>query len=142
MNITTRIYLGLGLMFGSDLACTAGNITWQCIAKDANQKQWIIKSNYQRNAINLALEGCKKESTLPTTCEALDDNCDSLINGRSTKPLWRCIALDHTATPWTGTLSGNRDNAALSAKARCKDQSTLPESCYINMLTCSNLNLR
>lgn len=142
MNKITRMYLGLSMILGADLACTAGNITWQCIARDTNQKQWIIKSNYQRNAINLALEACKKESTLPTTCQALDDDCDSLINGFSTKPLWRCIALDQTATPWIGKLSSNRDNAALSAKASCKNQSTLPESCYINMLTCKNLNLR
>lgn len=142
MNTKTRIYLGLSMLFGADLACATGNITWQCIAKDANHKQWTINSNYQRNAINHALEACKKESTLPTTCQALDNDCDSLLNGLSTKPLWRCISLDQTATPWTGKLSSNKDDAALSAKSSCKEQSTLPGTCYINMLTCTNLNLR
>lgn len=139
MTKKTLICFGLCLLSAINVAW-AVEITWECVAKDDSHKQWVAHSNYQRNANIRALESCKKESNLPATCQTLDSDCDSLINGRSTRPLWRCVALDHLATPWYSHPSRDRTAAALSAKNICKEKSPLPESCYINMITCTNLS--
>lgn len=133
----------LGLCFVSviNIAWTA-DVIWECVAKDDNHKQWIAHSTYQRNATIRALESCKKESNLPGTCQTRDSDCDALVNGRSTRPLWRCVAFDFTATPWYNNPTRDRTAAALSAKSICIERSTVPDSCYINMITCTNLNSR
>lgn len=142
MKIQTLIFLGLSLLSAINTGWSSGKITWQCVAKDDDSKQWMITSSYQRNATNHAIELCKKESIHPLTCKVDGDDCDSLVNGLSTKPLWRCVALDQSAKPWTGNLSQNRDSAAISAQSICKEQSQMPGTCYINILTCTNLTSR
>lgn len=52
--------------------------------------------------------------------------------------MWRCTAIDITAQPWESNFYSNRDDAALAAQAYCKENSTLPATCYINMVTCAN----
>lgn len=138
MTKNTLICLGLLLINMT----WAADITWECTAKDNHNKQWVAHSNYQRNASIRALESCKKESSSPESCRSIAEDCDSLMNGLSTRPLWRCVALDFTATPWNGNLSRDRTNAALSAKGICRERSSVPDSCYINMVTCNNLNSR
>ncbi len=58
----------------------------------------------------------------------------------STTPMWICTALDFTAEPWQSNLYPHRDDAALAAKDYCKQNSNVPDTCYINMVTCRNLN--
>ena len=142
MTKNKLICLGLYCLSAINIAQAAKIEIWECVAKDGNNKQWVAQSNYQRNADIRALEFCKRESNVPATCQTLDSDCDFLINGRSTRPLWHCVALDFTATPWNGNPSRDRTNAALSAKDICRTQSKVPDSCYINMLTCTNLNAR
>ncbi len=33
-----------------------------------------------------------------------------------------------------------REDAALAAQTSCKRESSIPETCYINLITCVNLN--
>lgn len=115
---------------------------WQCTARDATDKEWTRSGNYQRSAVNNAFEACKKESIHPATCKTSDADCESFMNGLSTRPMWRCIALDQMAKSWESNLYSQRDDAALAAKAYCQDRSNFPDTCYINLMTCKNVNLR
>lgn len=113
---------------------------WQCSAQDSSDKEWIRKSPYERMAINLAFEACKKESAYPSTCHSAKNGCEAFIGGQSTRPLWRCTALDQLGKAWESNLYRQRDDAALAAKAYCLDNSGSPDTCYINLMTCRNLN--
>lgn len=111
---------------------------WQCTTYDASNKQWSAASAYQRVALNFAYDLCKKESILPNTCKAAENNCEQFIQGISVKPMWQCTALDKTATAWNSNLYSQRDDAALAAKAFCRQKSIVPETCYVNLVTCIN----
>ena len=113
---------------------------WQCTASDHNDKQWVARSEYERGATNKAFEGCKKESSLPTSCKVAKENCEEIVKGVSTRPMWQCTALDQMARPWRSSFYPQRDDAALGAKAYCQHNSKVPDSCYINLLTCKNMN--
>lgn len=115
---------------------------WQCTAQDAENKQWTVKSNYKISAFHKSLEQCRKESLQPKTCRMAKGSCESFINGLTTRPMWQCSALDHRAKVWTGKIYRYRDDAALAAKAYCRQGSALPDTCYINLITCKNLNSR
>ncbi len=113
---------------------------WQCTTSDSEVKQWVGKSANQRIAANVAYDACKKQSRLPATCKAAKEACEHFINGMTNKPMWQCTALDQRAKPWVSNLYTNQDDAALAAKAYCQESSTIPGSCYINMVTCKNRN--
>lgn len=115
---------------------------WQCTTMDAESKTWLAEGHYQLTAINHAFAKCKKESAYPTTCKTSKNNCEHFINGQSTKPMWRCVALDSAANIWPSNLYTVRDDAALAGLAYCKDNSNIPASCYMNMITCRNLNAK
>lgn len=113
---------------------------WLCKAYDSDNNQWMVKSPYQQVAINQAYDGCKKKSKFPASCQAAKEFCDSYIKGVSTKPMWRCTALDHLASVWESDVYTQRDDAALGAKAYCEQNSGMPDTCYVNLLTCKNMN--
>lgn len=113
---------------------------WQCITQDKANKQWTARNSYQKVALNIAFSMCKKESEFPTSCKASKSNCEGFYMGMSTKPLWRCTAMDQTAAPWNSNFYSQRDDAALAAKAYCRENSSVPDTCYINMVTCKNFN--
>ena len=115
---------------------------WECAAQDAEQKQWVIKSPYERVASTKAFEACKKQSIAPISCKIPKENCDYFSNGLNTHPMWRCLALDQMSKLWRSEIHTNRDEAALESKAFCQQHSPMPESCYINLMTCKNLNER
>ena len=116
------------------------NSYWQCITKDSNDQQWSARSGYKKVALNSAFVSCKKESQKPATCKASLANCEGFFQGISIKPMWRCTALDEIAEPWQSNFYPQRDDAALAAKAYCKEKSTIPDTCYINLVTCMNYN--
>lgn len=113
---------------------------WQCITEDKTNRQWIVKNSYQKVAINLSFEQCKKESDFPSSCKSSKSGCEGFYLGMSTRPLWRCTSIDHTAEPWNSNFYSNRDDAALAAQAFCKQSSPYPETCFMNMVTCRNYN--
>lgn len=115
---------------------------WQCTTHDIDNNLWIAKSGFQKVAINVGYDSCKKQSKNPTTCKTAKTACEFFLQGVSTRPLWRCTALDRTAVAWKSNYYSDRTDAAFAAKAYCKDNSTVPETCYINMVTCFNVNER
>lgn len=123
-------------------AWSEGGASWHCAARDAANKEWTANSGFSRSAINHAFEACKKESTLPDTCKTSSVDCESFIDGVSTRPAWRCLALDQMGKSWKSNPYPQRDDAAIAAKAYCQDQSGFPDTCYINLMTCKNLNSR
>ncbi len=130
--------------FISSGACAVGlvapSVYWECITTDQTGHEWIAKDVYERVAANNAYDACKKQSDIPKTCKAAKEACEQFINGKSTKPLWQCTALDQHAKTWQSNAYANRDDAALAAKAYCQANSAVPGSCYINLITCTNLN--
>lgn len=113
---------------------------WQCSVFDASGKEWVEQSGYQLAAINRAFDACKKQSMNPDTCKSSKADCDAFVNGHSTRPLFQCTALDHLATPWRSNLYPQRDDAALAAKAFCQQSGGSPDTCYVNVITCKNIN--
>lgn len=113
---------------------------WQCKTQDKLNNEWLVKNPYQKVALNLAFEACKKESKMPKTCSASKSACEGFVQGISISPLWRCTALDSTAVPWRSNFYTQREDAALAALAYCKQKSTVSETCSINLVTCKNFN--
>lgn len=137
-----QILILLTVFFFSTTAIAEQLNFWRCTAFDAENKEWTINSNYQLTSVNRAFEACKKQSNLPKSCKAAKETCEVFINGVSTRPMWRCTALDREAAVWLSNVYSQRDDAALAAKAYCQEGSAVPETCYINTVTCRNLNSR
>lgn len=113
---------------------------WQCSVYDGANQRWTAQSSYEKAAINKAFAACRKQSSLPKTCKAAKEYCDAIIHGANTRPMWRCTALDKAAKAWKSGIYRHKDDAALGAQAYCEEQSRVPESCYVHMLTCRNIN--
>lgn len=109
---------------------------WQCTTYDAANQQWTEKNFYKKVALNVAFSACKKQSQFPASCKTGSGNCEQFNQGMSVKPLWECTALDSLAAPWRNNPDANREEAALAAKAYCKQHSAVPETCYVNLITC------
>lgn len=113
---------------------------WQCNAHDNAHNEWTAKNVYQKIALNVAFDACKKQSKSPLTCSTSQEDCEQFHLGRTTRPFWSCTAMDRTATPWSSNYYTNREDAALAAKAYCQSKSALPDTCYIDLVTCTNAN--
>lgn len=115
---------------------------WVCKTMDNNNLEWIVKNKYKKIATNLAFDACKKQSKNPKSCKTSANDCEGFQNGFSTKPLWQCSALDKGTGLWKSNYYAHRDDAAIAAKDYCKTQSTIPETCYVNLIGCINANTR
>ncbi len=118
------------------------NSYWLCAVYDRTEKNWSARSNYRLTAINKAYEACKKESEQPASCKAAKEHCEAYVGGLPTSPLWQCTALDFYANPYVSIVYKKKYDAALASRAFCEDNSDYPESCYINLIACENLNER
>jgi len=116
------------------------NNYWECYAQDAQKLEWVAQGNYERNALTEALDACKKQSSSPTSCQVSKETCELFVNGLTTRPMWRCTALDQLSKVWRSGIYRKRDEAAIAAKAHCKKHSAMSDSCYINLMMCKNLN--
>jgi len=134
------IFLMLTLMTTPAWAEEHGTSYWECSAQDNDGKQWLIRNVYERVATNKAFEMCKKQSLVPKSCAIARESCDYFTDGKSTRPMWQCTSLDANAKPWLSNVYANQEDAAMNAKAYCQEKSTLPDSCYINLVACKNLN--
>ncbi|MGL6028618.1 MAG: hypothetical protein ACRC0B_00585 [Legionella sp.] len=112
---------------------------WRCSTTDGNNRTWHASNFYQKMALNHAFDACKKESETPLSCKTSLQDCEGFNQGLSTRPRWRCTALDYDALPWQSNAYSQRLDAALAAKAYCKSNSAIPDSCYINLITCRNM---
>lgn len=113
---------------------------WECRAHDSVNLQWVAKGDYQRIAATDALNACKKQSAYPNACKAEKEDCQLFVNGITTRPMWQCKALDQLSKVWPSTIYKHRDDAAIAAKSYCRHHSAMPDTCYINLLMCRNLN--
>jgi hypothetical protein len=114
---------------------------WQCAAFDSYNKQWLVKSSYQRIALNKAKHECTSNSTAPDSCVVANEYCEMVVKGkRMNRHSWQCVAFDKMGKTWNGDLYRNRDDAAVGARQFCKMQSAFPRSCYVRLMTCKNKN--
>jgi hypothetical protein len=113
---------------------------WICKAHDVAHQEWAAKNAYQKMAINFAFAYCKKQSKNPMSCKVSETDCEGFQQGISTKPFWRCTALDAQAAGWNSNYYANREEAGLAALSYCKAKSPAPETCFINLITCLNVN--
>ncbi|WP_242602002.1 hypothetical protein [Legionella yabuuchiae] len=133
--------LGANSLFADTTAVMKGqNSYWQCKAYDDQNNQWIAHSPYERVAINKAYDACKSQSKRPESCKTAHEYCETMIKGVTTRPMWRCTALDMHANAWVSDLYTSRNDAALGARAYCEHRSGMPATCYVNLLTCKNHN--
>jgi hypothetical protein len=144
--IKTSLIL-ISILFINTLWADSDNY-WTCTVQDNEKHQWITKNAYKRVAINRAMESCKKNSHEPNSCDSTQIPCDYFSNNdvietpvykSNTSVTWHCPALDSLANYWVGPASSNRDRAYLNAKTFCHMQSIVPETCYVNLIACSNL---
>lgn len=115
---------------------------WRCLSHDATNRQWVADDSYEIVATNKSFGACKKESPYPGTCKTSKEACELFVNGLTTRPMWMCTAFDQRATTYNSIIYSNQDDAALAAKAYCRQKSPIPDTCYIHTITCKNLNLR
>ena len=115
---------------------------WVCKTHDRDQIEWAAKSTYQKIALNIAFDACKKRSHDPSTCKTSQEDCEGFHLGMSTKPFWRCTALDRAADHWRSNYYHHKDDAIMAAKAYWKDKSSTPGTCYVNVISCININGR
>ncbi len=127
-------YANIGAMKGA-------NSFWLCKAYDQDHHQWMSKSPYQQVAINQAYDLCKKQSKQPSSCKTAKEYCENYFNGRPISPKWQCTAIDELAQSWKGDYYRTMEDAAVGARQLCKQQSGAADSCYVNLLTCKNLNI-
>ena len=120
--------------------CAYANEQWECSSHDSVSLQWVAKNDYQRVATTDAFDACKKQSAFPKTCKTEKDDCELFIDGVTTRPMWRCTALDQLSKVWRSKIYRHRDDAAMAAKSYCHHHSAMPDTCYINLLMCHNLN--
>lgn len=113
---------------------------WCCTISDSTHKTWSEYSTYKLAAIAKVSDDCKKQSKDPLSCIILQNSCEHFIHGVSTRPLWRCLALDNRAARWPSNLENDQEAAISNAEAQCKNNSPVPETCYVNQITCRNLN--
>jgi len=118
---------------------TPGNY-WQCTTYDNQSKQWSARNVYQKMALNIAYDMCKKESQNPASCKSSINECEGFNQGISISPQWRCTAIDREAIAWQSNFYTLRDDAAFAAKDYCMANSQVPETCYLNFVTCRNFN--
>lgn len=111
---------------------------WHCVVEDEASKQWSRYGAYERVAVSKAFEGCKKESTLPATCRVQSNGCDFIEEGAvvSTRH-WQCLALDDQALSFLSAPAAHQDEAIFQAKALCRAKSRVPDTCYVNSVTCT-----
>lgn len=119
-------------------AFSSGNF-WQCTARDVANNEWKGDSEYKLSAINKSFDACKKASEAPQTCKTSQQDCEPMVNGVSTRPLWHCTAYDQMAAAWESNLYQQRDDAAIAAKAYCEQSSGFPDTCFINLMTCNSV---
>ena len=119
---------------------TVGWSAWQCTAIDSTNNQWEARYSFQKMAINIALDLCKKSSTHPTTCRVSAQNCKGLNLEANSELLWRCTALDRSAATWNSNFYSDKTEAAMAAMNFCNSKSSLPDTCYLNFVTCMNSN--
>ena len=128
----------INITFAEDISHTETPL--RCTVSDSEGRGWTANSPYARVAINKAIEACKSESHDPRSCQAPIDSCQIAIQDIAPdKGLWQCSAMDLMAKTWINTPHPDRDEAAISAKINCQKYSGMPESCYINLMTCKNL---
>ncbi len=109
---------------------------WQCTSSDSDNKQWVAQGIFERAAISKAFDACKKQSRVPESCKPDPGVCAGFDHDVRIQTAWRCTALDQDANPWVGQAY-SQDDAAMIAKSLCKEHSTIPGSCYMNVLTCT-----
>lgn len=127
------------ITFSISFSCFSQD-TWNCQVKDATGKYWEVQHKFRMSARNLAMDTCRKQSTAPNSCDFANQSCDTLYDGLSKDPLWVCLALDSTAKGWKNHPNKQKYDAALSAKGFCQHKSSVPETCYVNLLTCKDIN--
>jgi hypothetical protein len=132
-----RSLLSIIILFVVQISFATQSV-WQCTSQDKMNQSWSVQNNFQKVAFNLALTRCKKESQLPLTCSRKKTNCTRTYEGSDSNPMWECTALDDAANPWRSNPYLSRDDAALAAQAYCKEKSRLPDTCFINLITCKN----
>lgn len=113
---------------------------WRCTSSDEANNSWSDSNKYQKTAINLSYDQCKKNSSAPKSCESSHEDCHYFSDGYDTTPMWQCSAIDRYAQAWKSTAYSNIDDAAIGAQVYCKHKSEIPETCFVNMITCTNIN--
>lgn len=141
MNCSKKLFLLICFLPALSLAEPSQNEDyWICKTHDNQNGEWTIKNTYQKVALNLSFDACKKGSKNPSSCNTSKNDCEGFRLGLSTKPYWRCTALDRTAAEWKSNYYPNREDAYLAAKDYCRSKSSEPESCYVHISTCINVN--
>ena len=130
------------LVLANNHAFTASQTSWKCISHDNSNTSWSTTNHYKKVALSLAFEQCKKQSYQPASCRIQAEDCHYYSDGRDTTPMWQCTAVDEEAEGYTGTAYPNRIDAAFGSMAHCKQMSSSPDTCFINMITCININDR
>ncbi|MBA2648960.1 MAG: hypothetical protein H0U75_05030 [Legionella sp.] len=110
--------------------------SWKCTIYDVDRKVWSSSSGHHTLAIHSVFDSCLKESRLPQSCQKKTITCEGYDQIQKDGQGWVCTAFDRLAKAWPSRSSSNVDAAALRAKQACRSKSRVPETCYINFVTC------
>lgn len=140
-----KAYLRLAMLMCLTLPAgmsMASGTSWTCTSQDSGGYRWTYSSSYQKVALNQAYLQCKKQSAEPKSCKSEAEACHYFIDGLDATPMWQCTAVDAASDAYNSTLYNHQDDAALGALAYCKKKSPVPDTCFINTITCTNVNDR
>jgi hypothetical protein len=130
----------LTFLFVITFSTSYADETWQCITEDAQHHFWSAEHTFSKKAKYLSLDACKKMSKFPRSCAIIQSGCDLLEGGVSTRPYWVCTALDSFSNVFKNEPVPHKDSAILQAKLLCNRNSKVSDSCYVNPITCKNIN--
>lgn len=111
--------------------------TWLCSAFDSNKIRWQAQHEHRMEAARQATLACRRDSSHPATCTQAYQDCqktDIDINA----PAWVCIAVDASAQSWHSNPYPNQADAAIAAQDYCKSKSTVPDTCFVNTISCQD----
>lgn len=143
-----RLILLLLLCYTQHTLAASKPSYWECTAHDDTKQQWTAKNPYRLLANNHALDACKKQSHHPTSCVSLTKDCHysdhhelplKKLNSLTESSGWQCTALDRNANVWHNHTHPQQEAAALEAKSSCQRNSRIPDTCYVNLITCVRL---
>lgn len=111
--------------------------TWLCSAYDSKKIRWQAQYEHRMEAARQATLACRRDSSEPASCTQGMQDCQK-TDKDTNAPAWVCIAVDANAQSWHSNPYPNPADAAIAATDYCKSKSAVPDTCFVNTISCQD----